>query len=144
MTKDWWCWYSTTLRTTNTDHQPSSALARLNEQTPGIVWYICDYRRRCEAPPTRLLLSLPLHQPSCCSSSSLPPPASELLRWRVINPHRHKRGMWGVHRVGGVVVVMVVEGLARQDATQTWRRFLLMHRKLFPPHRQCLPGVRRC
>lgn len=25
------------------------------------------------------------------------------------------------------------------NATQTWRRFLLMHRKLFPPHWQCFP-----
>lgn len=73
-----------------------------------------------------------------------PPHPHVLLRWQVINPYRHghggfigcgaleregdedNRGWWGAG--GG--------GLA---ATQTWRRFLLMHRKLFPPHRQCLP-----
>lgn len=95
-----------------------------------------------------LIQSLPLPSPP---SSSSPSHLHVLLRWLVINLYRHGHrgfrgcGVQGGHWEGRVMRTMGGDGWGGGlAATQTWRRFLLMHRKLFPPHRQCLPGGCYC
>lgn len=104
------------------------AVARLNRLNPRTDWYIGACQRRCEELSLPTTLSLPLLY-ATTTPLSLP---HELPRWQVINPCRRESGrFWGEEGEGG--------GGGGVNTTQTWRRFLLMHRKLFPPHRRCLP-----
>lgn len=103
---------------------------RLNGQNPQADWYIVLVGETWRAPPS-LIPSPLLPNPPSPSPPSHP---HELPRWQVINPYRHGRGGIRLGREGDED-----DWGGSVAATQTWRRFLLMHRKLFPPHRQCLP-----
>lgn len=145
-TKDWWCWYYNNLED-NQHRPPTPSLFGTLEWTKSRDRLI--HRRSPEtmssaAHSARAVAAItsPSTLQVVFSNAPQQPPSPWAAEVTGHKSPQTRDGKVGVHRVGAVVVV--VEGLARQDATQTWRRFLLMHRKLFPPRRQCLPGVRRC